>query len=120
VRLFLYVNFSFYYNKISTLENAMKKLIITALASTALFVTSAHAQAPAKAATCVGCHGADGNSMVPNFPKLAGQHAAYLEKQLKDFRDGYRKDATMAPFAAGLTDEEIKELSAFYASQAAK
>jgi hypothetical protein len=43
----------------------MKKLIITALASTALFVTSAHAQAPAKAATCVGCHGADGNSMVP-------------------------------------------------------
>jgi len=98
----------------------MKKLLITAIATTALFSSASFAQAPAKTATCVGCHGADGNSMVPNFPKLAGQHASYLEKQLKDFRDGFRKDATMAPFAAGLTDEEIKEISAFYAAQTAK
>ncbi|BBP46481.1 hypothetical protein THMIRHAS_18540 [Thiosulfatimonas sediminis] len=99
----------------------MKKIILAAAATTLLASTamSAHA-APAKAATCVGCHGADGNSMVPNFPKLAGQHASYLEKQLKDFRDGFRKDATMAPFAKSLTDDEIKELAAFYASQPAK
>ncbi|WP_319381254.1 cytochrome c [Thiomicrorhabdus sp.] len=99
----------------------MKKFIIATLSAGVMFSASFGAQAaPAKAATCVGCHGADGNSVVPNFPKLAGQHASYLEKQLKDFRDGFRKDATMAAFAKGLTDAEIKELSAFYAAQAPK
>lgn len=99
----------------------MKKIILATAAATLLASTAMTAQAaPAKAATCVGCHGADGNSVVPNFPKIAGQHAAYLEKQLKDFRDGFRKDATMEPFAKGLTDEEIKELAAFYAAQPAK
>lgn len=99
----------------------MKKLLVAALTTGALMSASAHAiEEPAKAKTCVGCHGADGNSMVPNFPKLAGQHASYLEKQLKDFRDGFRKDATMAPFAKGLSDQEIKDLAAFYAAQTAK
>lgn len=99
----------------------MKKLLITAVTAGFLFSATASAmEAPAKSASCVGCHGADGNSMVPNFPKLAGQHANYLEKQMKDFRDGFRKDATMAPFAKGLTDEEIKALAAFYAAQTAK
>lgn len=99
----------------------MKKLLMTAVTASFLFSASASAmEAPAKSVTCVGCHGADGNSMVPNFPKLAGQHATYLEKQLKDFRDGFRKDATMAAFVKGLTDEEIKALAAFYAAQTAK
>ncbi|MBN2648092.1 MAG: cytochrome c [Thiotrichales bacterium] len=99
----------------------MKKMILAALSTSMLFGATFSAQAaPAKAATCVGCHGADGNSMVPNFPKLAGQHASYLEKQMKDFRDGFRKDATMAPFAKGLTDAEIKELAEFYAAQTPK
>lgn len=99
----------------------MKKTVIFAFSALTLLATQAHAmEAPAKAKTCVGCHGADGNSMVPNFPNIAGQHAAYLEKQLKDFRSGYRKDATMQAFAKGLTDQEIKDLSAFYAQQAAK
>ncbi|VAW46553.1 hypothetical protein MNBD_GAMMA03-582, partial [hydrothermal vent metagenome] len=47
-------------------------------------------------------------------------HATYIEKQLKDFRGGFRQDATMAPFAKNLTDENIKELAAFYAAQPAK
>ncbi|MCF6345590.1 MAG: c-type cytochrome [Thiomicrorhabdus sp.] len=104
----------------------MKKLFIASITATLLFSASAysagstHSTAPASAAACAGCHGADGNSVVPNFPNLAGQHAAYIEKQLKDFREGYRKDATMAPFAKSLTDENIKELGAFYASQPAK
>ena len=98
-----------------------KKLFIASITAALLFSASAHsAEAPAVAASCSGCHGADGNSVVPNFPKLAGQHAAYIEKQLKDFRGGFRKDATMAPFAKNLTDENIKELGAFYASQPAK
>ena len=99
----------------------MKKLFIASVTVALLFSASAHStEAPAVAASCSGCHGADGNSVVPNFPKLAGQHAAYIEKQLKDFRDGFRKDATMAPFAKNLTDEDIKELGAFYASQPSK
>ncbi|WP_178863011.1 c-type cytochrome [Thiomicrorhabdus cannonii] len=99
----------------------MKKLLLVTLTAGLLVTASAQAsEAPAKANTCVGCHGMDGNSVVPNFPKLAGQHAAYLEKQLKDFRDGFRKDATMTPFAKGLTDEEIKALAGYYAAQAAK
>lgn len=79
--------------------------------------SAATAEAPAKVKTCVGCHGQGGHSMVPNFPVLAGQHAAYLEKQLKDFRDGFRRDATMQMFAKGLTDEEIKAIAAYYAEQ---
>lgn len=98
----------------------MKKFIIASMTAGLLFSANAQAmEAPAKAKTCVGCHGADGNSMVPNFPKLAGQHANYLEKALKDFRDGFRKDATMAAFAKGLSDQEIKDLAAYYAAQKA-
>ena len=94
---------------------------MTVLSAGLLFsATTQASDAPAKANTCIGCHGADGNSMVPNFPKLAGQHASYLEKSLKDFRDGFRQDATMATFAKGLTDQEIKDLATYYAAQPAK
>jgi cytochrome c553 len=100
---------------------AMKKLFLIAFSSGLLFSQAAFAaDMPAKAKTCVGCHGVDGNSVVPNFPKLAGQHAQYLEKALKDFRDGFRKDATMQAFAKNLSDKEIKELADYYASQKAK
>lgn len=99
----------------------MKKLLIASISATLFMSASVQAmEPPAKQATCVGCHAADGNSVVPNFPKLAGQHAAYLEKQLKDFRDGFRKDATMVPFAKGLSDQEIKDLAAYFAAQKAK
>ncbi|MDX1795101.1 MAG: cytochrome c [Hydrogenovibrio sp.] len=102
----------------------MKKILLTALASSAVLAatlsTASAADVPAKVKTCVGCHGVGGNSLVPNFPKLAGQHAAYIEKALKDFRDGFRKDSTMQTFAKGLTDEEIKELANYYSSQKQK
>jgi len=101
----------------------MKKLLIATFSSALLISANAQAEAPAtpaKAAMCIGCHGDHGNSVVPNFPKLAGQHASYLEKQLKDFRDGFRKDATMVTFAKGLSDAEIKELATYYSAQTAK
>lgn len=99
----------------------MKKLLIASISALFVFSVSANAmEAPSKAASCVGCHGSNGNSVVPNFPKLAGQHSNYLQKQLKDFRDGFRKDATMAAFAKGLSDQEIKDLSDYYAAQTAK
>lgn len=98
----------------------MKKTLF-AIFATSVFSTGVMAmEPPAKANTCVGCHGADGNSLVANFPKLAGQHAAYLEKALKDYRDGFRKDASMAAFARGLSDQEIKDLAAFYSKQTPK
>ncbi|WP_455234609.1 c-type cytochrome [Thiogranum longum] len=72
----------------------------------------------AKSATCAGCHGADGNSANPEWPKLAGQHAAYLEKQLKDFKEGEtRSNAMMAPMVATLNEQDMADLAAFYASQ---
>ena len=74
----------------------------------------------AKSATCVACHGADGNSVNPIWPKLAGQHAAYLEKQIKDFRDGRRKDPMMSAMVATLSDEDIANLAAYFASQTQK
>ncbi|HSS63935.1 MAG TPA: cytochrome c [Gammaproteobacteria bacterium] len=70
-----------------------------------------------KAASCGACHGPDGNSANPMWPKLAGQHAAYLVKQLKAFKSGERKDPLMSPMAAGLSENDMEDLAAFYASR---
>jgi len=70
-----------------------------------------------KAATCAGCHGADGNSETPIFPKFAGQHAAYIAKQLHDFKSQKRPNPTMNAISEMLTDEDIDDLSAYYANQ---
>jgi cytochrome c553 len=72
----------------------------------------------AKSSTCVACHGVSGNSLIPNFPNLAGQHALYLEIALKAYKNGDRKAPTMQPMAAALSEQDIKDLAAFYASQA--
>jgi cytochrome c553 len=63
------------------------------------------------------CHGADGNSAAPNFPKLAGQHASYIAKQLADYKSGARQDATMSAMAAPLSEQDMLDLAAFYSSQ---
>ncbi len=73
-----------------------------------------------KSAACAACHGPDGNSINPLWPKLAGQHAAYLEKQLKDFKSGARKNPLMSPMAANLSDQDILDIAAFFASQKQK
>ena len=73
-----------------------------------------------KAVVCSACHGVDGNSVNPLWPKLAGQHAAYLTKQMKAFRSGERKDPVMAPMAMPLSDADIEDISAFYASRKQK
>ena len=66
---------------------------------------------------CVGCHGLDGIGIGPTFPNLAGQHRNYLVEQLRHYRSGFRQNAIMAGQATNLTDAEIFELSAYYASQ---
>jgi cytochrome c553 len=77
----------------------------------------------AKSQTCVACHGADGNSQLTMYPKLAGQHAKYLEKQLKELKLGMtsggkqgRYDPVMSGMAMPLSDEDMADLSAYYAS----
>ncbi|TQV89136.1 c-type cytochrome [Aliikangiella coralliicola] len=70
-----------------------------------------------KSVTCASCHGPDGNSPLAINPKLAGQSEKYLVKQLKEFKSGARKNATMAPMASMLSDEDIEHVAAFYASQ---
>lgn len=75
-----------------------------------------------KAAVCAACHGPDGNSTmapVPGLvvPNIAGQYADYLAKSLQDYRSGARKNANMNAQAAALSDQDIENLAAFYASQ---
>lgn len=70
-----------------------------------------------KSATCVACHGADGNSANPEWPALAGQHPAYIIKQLKHFKAGERQNPLMTPMAATLSDEDMADLAAYFAAQ---
>ncbi|TLU64607.1 cytochrome c [Thalassotalea litorea] len=97
----------------------MKKLTL-ALAASVVFAAPAMAAdieaGKAKSAVCAACHGAKGISAVPMYPNLAGQKEAYIAKQLKDFKAGTRKDPVMAPMAMPLTDEDIANISAYYAS----
>ena len=71
----------------------------------------------AKAATCVACHGVDGNSAVPTFPKLAGLGHKYLLKQMKDIRDGRRPVALMAGQVDNMSDQDLADIAAFYDAQ---
>ena len=97
----------------------MKRQILTALL-TALLTTTAHGGCiecgKARAVACAGCHGPDGISTVPTYPNLAGQKKGYLVMTLKGFRDGSRKNTIMNPMAKSLTDADIENLAAYYAS----
>jgi cytochrome c553 len=97
----------------------MKSVITFSLAACfALSVQAGDIKAgESKAQACVGCHGAQGKSLVPTFPKLVGQHAVYLESTLKEFRSGERKNAMMQPFAAGLSDTDISDIASYFEAQ---
>ena len=73
-----------------------------------------------KSAVCAACHGADGNSSNAAWPSLAGQHASYIYKQLKDFKEGRRVDITMTGMVAPLSDEDMKDIAAYFEGQQAK
>ena len=98
----------------------MKKTLLTAMVILAATVGTANAAdiaaGKAKSATCAACHGANGISAIPNYPNLAGQKAAYLEKQIKDFKSGMRKDPVMSPMAMAIADADIANIAAYYAS----
>lgn len=100
----------------------MKRTLVT-LASVAILGLSSTAMAAgdaaagkAKAASCMGCHGAQGISAIPTYPNLAGQKAAYTKKQLLAFKNKTRKDPTMNAMTAPLSNADIDNLAAYYAS----
>lgn len=101
----------------------MKRLVLAALFSATFgmqttAVTAADVKAgQQKSAVCAACHSTDGNSLSDAFPKIAGQHAQYIEKQLKDYQSGARQNALMAPMAAPLSEEDIANLAAYFSSQ---
>ncbi|SFU49854.1 Cytochrome c553 [Nitrosomonas eutropha] len=66
---------------------------------------------------CSSCHGVDGNSPVPMFPKIGGQPRTYIAKVLKDYKSGTRKDPVMAGMAAALSADDIENLAFYYSSQ---
>ena len=70
-----------------------------------------------KAAVCMGCHGQDGNSPADLWPKIAGQVPEYLVKQLQDFKAGRRVNDQMGPLVQVLSDQDIRDLAAFFATQ---
>jgi cytochrome c553 len=73
----------------------------------------------AKSATCVACHGANGNSPNPEWPNIAGQHAPYIFKQLQAFKAGERQNPLMTPIAKTLSEDDMADLAVFYSQQTA-
>jgi cytochrome c553 len=101
-----------------------KNLLIVATTWAALSVATVPVLAEGDAAAgkrksepCAACHMADGNSVVPLWPKLAGQSASYIAKQLGDFKAKRRTDPTMSPQAQALTEQDIEDLAAYFSSQ---
>jgi len=100
----------------------MKYILVTALAVLTSATVNAVGNAGAgqgKAAVCAACHGVDGIGTGPTFPNLAGQKEDYLVAQLKAFKSGERKgaqSALMAPMAAGLSEQDMKDLAAYFSS----
>jgi cytochrome c553 len=107
----------------------MKKLMLVLcvlMAGQGLAYASEEPAAPAagdaakgkeKSMTCAACHGPDGNSMIAEYPKIAGQHADYIATQLQDFKAGTRQNALMSPMAMPLSEQDMLDLAAYYSSQ---
>ena len=116
---------------VTSLFRACLSTVLTLTAAASFAASPAPAAAAPKAkpdvvkgeasfATCASCHGADGNSGTPANPKLAQQHPEYLVKQLQEFKSGKRANAIMMGFAAGLSEDEMKNISFWLASKQAK
>ena len=94
----------------------MKKLtlILCFCCSLPLFANGDYQKGQKLAVVCAACHGDNGISLNPEWPNLAGQHYSYLVKQLRDYQQGKRKSAVMAPLVANLSAEDIKNIATFY------
>jgi cytochrome c553 len=93
--------------------------VIAAIVCTATSAADLEAAKKKVAEACQACHGMDGNSAIPDNPKLAGQNADYLAKALRDYKSGARKNPVMAGFAGTLSPQDIDDLAAYFAAQPA-
>ncbi len=97
------------------------RLFVAALMALASVCTSAQAQdveaGKKKAEACVACHGPNGNSQAGMFPTLAGQNARYIYLQLKDYKEGRRKNPMMTAVAAGLEKQDMQDIAAYFQAQ---
>lgn len=104
----------------------MKKVLVLTLVGLLLSVmgvSQAAGNAAAgkrKAGVCAGCHGVGGKSTNPMYPKLAGQSAGYIAKQLEDFKSGQRSEPQMVAFVASLSKQDMQDLGAYFAGIDAK
>lgn len=94
-------------------------VIVLAIAMPAVAAGNADA-GRSSSQVCAGCHGVDGNAAIPNYPKLAGQHAGYLVKQMSDFKSGKRKDPIMTAQVANLKTQDMQDIAAYFNSQQVK
>ncbi len=96
-------------------------LVIAAMAGGFLISTGASAgdvlRGQEKSLSCQACHGTDGNSPIPTFPILAGQHRDYLLQSMRDYKSGVRANAVMKVIVDPLSDLDMQDLAAYYASQ---
>lgn len=95
-------------------------IMLVAVATVKVYAAGDPQAGKAKSATCVACHQADGNSAMPVWPKIAGQQQNYIYQQLQAFRkgqDGGRYDPSMTPLMAGLSDQDMQDLAAYFAMQ---
>jgi cytochrome c553 len=81
------------------------------------FATGSAERGATKAATCAACHGPNGNSTTPEWPRLAGQSALYIAEQLRLFKAGVRDNPVMKPLAMTLSDQDINDLAVYYQAQ---
>ena len=96
----------------------LSSYLMTAVASVCLALPlMSQAEMPAKAGSCVGCHGPSGNSTMPGIPSLAAQNARYLYLQLRDFQEGRRHNDMMTPMTAGLSKDDMREIADYYSKQ---
>ncbi|NID14052.1 c-type cytochrome [Luteibacter yeojuensis] len=93
---------------------------LLALTATQTFAAGDPARGKTKTATCVACHGKDGNAVDPQYPRLAGQYADYLAQALHEYKDGRRSNLVMKGFAATLSDQDINDISAYFATMPTK
>lgn len=98
---------------------ALLSILCCAHASAASPAEGSVEEGQAKSATCVACHGANGNSPNPEWPNIAGQHETYIFKQLQAFKSGARQNPLMSPIAQTLSEDDMTDLAAFYSQQTA-
>ncbi|HUA80954.1 MAG TPA: cytochrome c [Dyella sp.] len=87
-----------------------------ALASAPLLAAGNADNGKSKAAACFACHGADGNAVDPQYPRLAGQYNEYIQQVLHEYKDGRRNNPIMKGFAATLSDQDIEDIATYYSS----